>query len=201
MSEKAYIACGWYTPDYAHWFKKLEKILIMHGTPYDFRAAPKLPGGWERNTCRKAGYILDALDRYPDKTVIFLDVDCVITSDLDSLVGLSCDVALAFDVARHKRRVNFIPATGHLILNPTPKTRELMEVWLKISENPGFGVHDQETITLALGEVENLRLMNIGKTAGGVILHDSASKAACVQKVTGRQRFKHKLLSAFSLGG
>lgn len=193
MSEKNWIACGWYTPDYKDWFLDLEVSLITHGAPYDFQAVSKVEGGWERNTCRKAGFVLDALDRYPSKTVIFLDVDCVVTGDLGALVGLLCDVALDFHINRKRRRINLIPATGHMILNPTTKMRDLIEAWARVSENPEFGLNDQETLTLAMDKVEGLCLMNIGKTARGAILHSSASATSGVRKVNGRNRFKRAL--------
>jgi len=60
-----WIVFGWYTPDYAHWFAGLEKSLIAHGAPYDFWSVPKLAGGWERNTRRKAEFALAALALHP----------------------------------------------------------------------------------------------------------------------------------------
>jgi len=193
----SWIACGWYTPDYERWFNKLEQSLIEHRAPYDFRAVPKIDGGWERNTCRKAGFVLDALVRYPGKTVIFMDVDCVVTGNLGTLVNLPCDVALDFHFGRKRGRVSLVLATGHMVLNPTSKMRELMMAWAKTSKNPEFGLNDQETLTLAIGEVEDVCITRIGKTAHGTILHDCASKTHGVQKVNGHQRFKNRILSAF----
>ena len=194
-----WIACGWYTPDYKHWFNKLEWSLIDHGSPYDFRAVPKLDGGWERNTCRKAGFVLDALDRHPGKTIIFLDVDCIVTGDLGALASLPCDIALNFAVLQKKRRINLVPLTGHMVINPTAKARALMDIWEKISRDSEFGLQDQETLALAMGEedgVDGAHIMRI--TAKGIIVHDSASAASGIRKVNGRQRFKHKIMSALS---
>ena len=71
-----------------------------------------------------------------------------------------------------------------------------MMVWAKTSKNAEFGLNDQETLTLALNEVEDVRLMGIGKTAHGTILHENASKVHGVHKVNGHQRFKNRILSA-----
>jgi len=190
-----WIACGWYTPDYDHWFKRLEQSLIEHKAPYDFRAVSKLNGGWERNTCRKAGFVIDALDRNPGKTVIFLDVDCVVTGDLGSLASLPCDVGLNFAVLRKKNRVNLVPLTGHLVVKPTLKARALVGAWRRVSDSSEFGLQDQETLTLAMGEVdgvEGARILRISAT--DVIRHSNAS--ATVQKVNGHQRFKNRVMSA-----
>jgi hypothetical protein len=191
MKESDYIACGWYTPDYAHWFEKLEYSLRTFGAPYDFWAVPKVAGGWERNTCRKAGFVLEFMDRYPEKTLILLDVDCIVTGDLSALIGLPCDIALYLHSQKKRRRINLVPATGHTVLNPTAKTRELVEAWERVSRNAEFGMQDQEALTFALTEVKGLRLQNIGETAGGVILHSQASLAH--RKVNGRDRFRRNL--------
>jgi hypothetical protein len=108
-------------PDYEAWFKKLEPTLIEHEAPYDFKAVPKIEGGWERNTCRKAGFVLDFMERHPGKTIILLDVDCMVTGELNKLTELSCDVALDFHIQRKRRRINLVPATGHMIIQPTRK--------------------------------------------------------------------------------
>lgn len=195
----SWIVCGWYTPDYEHWFRKLELSLIEHGAPYDFQAVPKIAGGWERNTCRKAGFVLDALDRHPGKTVIFLDVDCVVTGSLGPLADLPCDIALNFAVLRKKRRINLVPLTGHIVINQTPKARALMEAWARASDDPEFGLQDQETLTLAMGEVDGAEGARIMRTsAAGIIAHENASATA--HKVNGRQRIKRKVLSVLNFG-
>lgn len=193
-----WIACGWYTPDYRHWFEKLERSLVEHGAPYDFRAVPKIEGGWERNTCRKAGFVLDAMARHPGRTVIFLDVDCVVIGDLGALAALPCDIALNFAVLRKKRRINLVPLTGHMVIKPTPKARDLMEAWARMSDGSEFGLQDQETLTLAIGEVGGVDGVRIARTeATGLVRHSHAS--ADTRKVNGHRRFKHKLLSALNL--
>jgi len=190
-----WIACGWYTPDYEHWFRNLERSLIEHSVPYhDFRSVPKIEGGWERNTCRKASFVLDALDRHPGKTVIFMDVDCVVTGDLGSLVNPTYDIALNFGVLRKKRRINLVPLTGHMVINPTSQARTLIEAWANVSNDAEFGLQDQETLTLAIGKVggvEGVRLVRVEAT--GIICHSHAS--AEVRKVNGRTRLKNRILS------
>lgn len=191
ITEPGYIAAGWFTPDYESWFKRLEQSLIEHGEPYDFRPVPKLPGGWERNTCRKPGFILEAMRRHPGKVIIFLDVDCVVTGSLAPLAKLPCDVALYLHSSQKKRRLTAVALTGHMALQPTAKTRELVEAWAEISAEPPFGANDQDTFLLAINRVDGFSLMNVGASAGGLVLHDRASSAH--RKVGGRQRLLHSL--------
>jgi hypothetical protein len=172
---------------------------MEHNTPYFFRVVPKLSGGWERNTCRKAGFVLDAMEQFPNRTLILLDVDCVVTGDLGKLVGLPCDVALDAITTQKKRRINTVVQTGHMVLNPTPKTQEWMQAWFKTSRNPDFGFNDQDTLALALNGITEISIMPIGNTAKGTVKHDCASRAHGVRKVNGRDRFKNRVLSALGL--
>jgi len=194
-----YVAFGWYTPDYAAWFHQLEASLIDHGARYYFKRVPVLPGGWERNTCRKAEFVLAAMEEFPGVPLILLDVDCVVTGDLSRLAGLQCDVALNSVTTHKRRRVNVVMQTGHMVLNPTAKMHELMQAWARRSAQPEYGLNDQETLALALNDVHGVSIMHIDSTAYGTIKHFCASKAHGVRKVNGRARFKHRILSALGL--
>jgi hypothetical protein len=124
--DQAPIVCGVYTPDYAHWATRLAFDLNRLGIGRDIVEVPKFGGGWERNTMRKAEMVLAAMGRRPDRTVIFLDVDCSVRAPLDDLVsGIHADVATFIRV---KRRGNGDVKwggirSGTLVLRPTPGAR------------------------------------------------------------------------------
>ena len=124
---------------------------------------------------------------------------CVVTGNFRNLLGLPCDIALNPAVTHKKRRVNLVMQTGHMVINPTPKALELMRAWREVSEAPEFGLNDQETLALALAKVTDVSILHVDQTAKGNVRHACASKAAGVIKVNGRQRFKHKVLSALGL--
>jgi hypothetical protein len=60
--------------------------------PYHFFAWDKVPGGWETNTRLKPTAILKAMDFYPEKVLIWVDVDCTVRGDLSPLANLRADV-------------------------------------------------------------------------------------------------------------
>jgi hypothetical protein len=184
-----WIVFGWYTPDYAHWFAGLEKSLIAHGAPYDFWSVPKLAGGWERNTRRKAEFALAALALHPGKTVILLDVDCIVTGALGVLASLNCDIGVNFHIWRKRGKTVIVPATGHMVLNPTRDTRDLIAAWVEACKDPGYGVDDQDALAIALEHADGIRVAHLGKDAGGLIKH--ARGRPLHLRINGRGRIRH----------
>jgi hypothetical protein len=144
-----YIVCGWFTPDYAPFADKLRANLDRLGEPHDFVPAPKRNGGWEANTMAKAQHVLDAMDRHPGKTVIFLDVDCDVNATLAPLAQGRADLGFFVQEATRKNgRARALVRSGTLALKPT--ARLFVERWAELSCNPAYGDVDQDALTLAL---------------------------------------------------
>jgi hypothetical protein len=184
----AFVVAGFYTPDYEHWFYRLERSLIEHGAPYDFEAVPKEPGGWEANTRRKAGLILDAMHRHSGKTLIWIDVDALCVGDVSQLVGLPCDVAIRLHGWRTRHRVSLMARAGTIIFNPTENARRLVQAWAAEADCAQYGDHDEISLTLAVGSIKGLVLMNLGEIGLKVIEHDNASASAKKIKRWDRRR-------------
>lgn len=185
----SFVVCGWFTPDYRHWWNRLRKNLDTIGAHHDFVERRKADGGWEINTQRKPAEILAAIERHPGKTIIFLDVDCAVTGRLDDLAELA---AIPGDVALYHRTkwrrsgiVGGGPRTGTMVLRPTPKAREFVTQWCEASlQAPRYTV-DQDSVKVALGRVPGLTVTYLDvrycavpadKCASPVILHDRASQ-------------------------
>jgi hypothetical protein len=201
---KPWIVCGFYTPDYAHWAKKLIASLEAHGAPHDVLERPKLAGGWEANTMAKADAVAQAMTRHPDKVVIFLDVDCEVRGDLSPLARLSGEVA--FFVRSRRRKAGgtrFGLRSGTLVLKPTAGARQFVETWAAISRTANWGDVDQDTLLIALGRSSGISFTPLEArwcaapgdyVSDAVIVHDSASKG--VRKITNLQRRLRWLLFA-----
>src|SRR5262245_5640044 len=87
------IVCGFYTEDYRHWVGPLVASLDRLNQAHDFVLAEKAGQMWETNTMAKARHILAAMDRHPDKLIVWLDVDCIVHGDLSPLADIRGDVA------------------------------------------------------------------------------------------------------------
>jgi len=97
------IVAGWFTPDYSHYLPPLRASLDRFGHEHDFVAVSPASGGRERNTMRKPAQILAAMDRHPNRAIVFLDVDCEVLAPLDALAEIKSDVAVHFMVDRRSR--------------------------------------------------------------------------------------------------
>lgn len=181
------IVAGWYTEDYAHWLPRLRASLDKFGHEHDFVEVHKAAGGWERNTMRKPAQILAAMDRHPNRTIVFLDVDCEVLDPLDGLAGISADVAMHFR-CRYMRdgtpRLN--ARSGTMVFRPTAGARSLVERWALLSLNAPRGAVDQRTLPMAIAttpgasvavlDVRHCAVPN-DRVSDPVILHDSASRS------------------------
>lgn len=182
-----YVVCGWYTPDYAKWYERLERSLDLYDQPLDFVPVAKAPDGrWETTTMLKAGEILKAMDRNPGKTIVFIDVDCTVQGDLSPLTQLRGDVA--FFINPRRKTAGHTKAhirSGTIVLKPVPAARRFVERWAALSAEPRYGDVDQDSLMLAMDtsgvtfEQLDVRWCCTSRDACAdpIIRHDSASKA------------------------
>jgi len=177
-AESPWIICGWFTPDYAKWAERLRDSLEAVGAPYELVNIPKAPGGWEANTMRKAEQVLAAMDRHPDKTIIWTDMDAVVTGDLSPLSRLTADVGLRLQAKRRRGRTWIIPRAGTKVINPTHAARRLVEKWVEASKETRWGDVDETPLAIALAETPGVTVLPLpsGSPLASLIAHDTASR-------------------------
>jgi hypothetical protein len=197
-----YIVSGFYTPDYAHWYSSLRESLDCHNQPHDFAAVPKLKGSWELNVLVKAQHILGAMDRHPDKVIIWLDVDCTVRGDLAPLAQLRGDVGIHhYQKMRRGRYLITRIRSATLTFRPTPGARRFVEAWHSYSRAATVGEDDEATLTRAMLTTPDVTISQIphkwsatlGKySAESIIVHSYASWET--PKVYRINRFLHRHL-------
>jgi hypothetical protein len=181
--QMSWVVCGYYTPDYAVHALDLKEDLDRVKAPHDIVCVAKREGGWEANVRAKPIEIAAAMLRHPDKTIIWLDVDCSVNGRLDGLAEIGGDVAF---FARAKLKSNgkpiFCPRSGTMVIRPTRAAKSFIAAWGQASlEAPKYS-NDQDTMVVALGKVPNLSLSFLGNEACAIeadncfcplILHDT----------------------------
>jgi hypothetical protein len=97
-----WLAIGWFTEDstYRPLAEALAANLSQHGAPFHLFAKPSL-GAW--NTRRKPAVVLEAMDAYPGKTLVLMDVDCRLRGDIEPVTQIGGDVGIVV-IARNVRR-------------------------------------------------------------------------------------------------
>lgn len=187
MNDNGHIVCGWFTPDYASHAAALIKSLNALGEPHDIVAVPQTNGGWEATTLRKPTQILGAVMRHRTKTVIFLDVDCVVMRPLAELARTRADVAVHLRCQRKSRGNGRIFArSGTMVFRQTAAAVAMLATWINISRQAPPGYTDQYTLAEAIVRTPTLMVENLGiewcaterdNFPDPSILHTSASKA------------------------
>lgn len=197
MFEDHFVACGWYTPDYAKWVSPLLQRLDTLGVPHDFVKVDKRPGGWEANTLAKPLHARNARSRHPDKTILLLDVDCDVLGtrdDLARIANIEGDVGLYAKIkVRRSGKPVFGARSGTMVLRPNENTHTLIAEWIKACDVATPFAVDQDILVAALGRVPHLSITILDITACAVpqddvasplILHDSASLGSRTGKLT-----------------
>ena len=171
----------------APWIAPLLESLNRYGQPHDFRLAAKMAAGWEFNTLAKPLHILAALDRNPGKTIIFLDVDCVVRGDLSPFANLHGDIALNITVQKQRGRGIWMRArAGTLVIKANSRARRFIEAWRDQCASATFGEDDETALSrtiIAYGDVTIQQLDRKWRSLAGdkapdaIIIHDSASRS------------------------
>lgn len=182
----SYIVCGWYTPDYKPYWDKLRPTLEAVGAKHDFVEAATRTGSWETTTLRKASEVAFAMKRNPNKTIIFLDVDCVVHEPLDDLAALKGDVGLCINgSANRKGRQKIRLRTGTMVFHPTAEAQLFVWRWDAANKVALPRATDQTTIGMVLHQ-PGLTISIVGREwcaigmdgiANPKIEHTSASAA------------------------
>lgn len=181
-----WLVIGWFTPDYRPLAQNLAFSLSEHGSPFHLFAKPKLEAGW--NTTRKPSVVLEAMDAYPGKTLVLMDVDCIVRGDISPVASIASDVGIAI-IARNMhngkgyRHWIAVEASSRVVVfRPTEGARMFAHRWREQIERSGFN-HDEHAMIWAFLKSMNVDFSYVDQAYSGreisllpdaVIVHDSA---------------------------
>lgn len=177
-----WLVCGYFTPDYSHWAEVLAASLRTHDAPYHLFAIAQA-GGWEANSRQKPMAILKAMDRYTDKVIVWLDVDCQVHGDLSPLADLRADVA-AYTRTRQpkwRRRQRYLIKSGTMVFKPTAPARAFVAAW---AENAAGGERwdaDQHSLLKTFGELSDVTFQRLPHTWCTVVGERHANGNAIIE--------------------
>jgi hypothetical protein len=216
-----WLVVGWFTADYRPLAETFAANLAEHGIPFHLYAKAKLDAGW--NTLRKPTVVLEAMDAYPGKTLVLMDVDCIVKGDIAPVVDVAGDVGITVIAqnvpGRRDRRWrrgkdaewrHWIAAecsSRVVVFRPTEGARAFAKAWEWHIENSHVN-HDEHSMVWAF-------LRSAGRTSfsyidrrysgreitdilDGIIVHDSAHNKQRT-KVRGRiksalRHLEHRLI-------
>jgi hypothetical protein len=128
--------CGWFTPDYRPLAEKLAANLAQYDAAFHLWAKPKATPEW--NALAKPSVVLQTMDAYPGKTVILMDVDCVIRSDISPITVFAGDVSLTIKARQvrllrgFQKRITFKTSSRVVVFHPTEGARAFAANWERL---------------------------------------------------------------------
>jgi hypothetical protein len=157
-----WLVIGWFTPDYRPLALRFAANLALHDVPFHLFARPKLSEGW--NTSQKPSVVLDAMDDYPGKALILMDVDCVVNGNVAPAAILDGDVGITVIAqnvpGRMDRRLRHgaerkwhhwiaVECSSRVVVfRPTAGARAFVEEWRERVETSTFN-HDEHSMVWA----------------------------------------------------
>ena len=201
---------SYYTDLYAGDAEQLIKSLARQGIQ-DFKVErrPQL-GSWERNTQYKASFILEKL--LEGDPVVWTDADSRIRQyptlfdTMDSDVGffyLTKDQVPDFELPKNSilsqesiNRDGYLQS-GTMFFNYTPKTIELLKMWISINEQDTVQ-WDQWTLQTAAQQIPGLTISKLPPEyvwIDGVSVEIFGSRKPVIEHLQASRKYKEKLRS------
>lgn len=129
-----WIVCAFFTPDYRPLAERLAADLARHHAPYHLFACAASERSIRQTTRRRPEFILRAMDRYPEKKIVFMDADCRVRFGISYLAERRADVAHYMKAVPSRklsqwRRMRFGCCDRVMVFAPTEGARNFVTAW------------------------------------------------------------------------
>lgn len=125
---KAPLVIAYYTEGtgYAQEADKLRLSMLPLGLEHQIEAVPNL-GSWQRNTQFKARFILDMMDRFPGRPLLYVDADATFERYPAALCALDADIAV-----HHRGGKELL--SGTIYLSGSIASQRIVERWVAMND-------------------------------------------------------------------
>lgn len=152
----AYIAIGFFTPDYKPLADNFSRNLSSFEMPHHLYAVRQ--DEWQRAILMKPTIVLRALKDYPQRTIVLMDVDCKVCGTIDhEILEMSrADITLPARMKRGARRHGRVLFSSRVMfIQQTAAAKKLIERWEALCSSakaPLFGrLCDERELVGAIG--------------------------------------------------
>ena len=142
-----FFVCCFYTESYLDHALSLKQSLDDFGLNYVFKQVEDA-GYWEANTRIKPHFILDCLERFPDKDALYLDADAMVKKSLDHFNTVTADVEFYKTKGMAGMSHDYLAST--LFFRNTPATIALVQQWIAEQVNGKRTQVDQDSLDMAM---------------------------------------------------
>ena len=124
-----YLVIGFFTPDYYPLASALSENLLHFGISCHFYACDKQQGAWGHQTLRKPSILKQARMDYPNRPLIFMDVDCSVRGNLSAMLAVEGDIAIPMGRKAMKNGTALKPGTRVMLIRPSAMSDRFIDAW------------------------------------------------------------------------
>ena len=161
-SQHTFIVCCFYTESYRTHALSLKKSLDYFDLNYYFKQVEDA-GYWEANTRIKPHFILECLQKFPDKNILYLDADALVKKPLDYFNHITADVAFYKTKGMAGMSHDYLAST--MFFQNTVNTIQLIEQWIAEQIDGKRTQVDQDSLDAAMhkiGDILSVEPLNPG---------------------------------------
>ncbi len=141
-----FVVCAFYTPNYEEDVRRLEISLKAFGHEYYLKPCERLPT-WEQNTGIKPGFLLECLQRFPDKDVLYIDADAFVRRELEGFEQFDGDIGIHFNENGGSHQIR----TGTIYLRNNERTLSFLQDWTA-AQQADVKFNDQDSFEVVLAK-------------------------------------------------
>lgn len=143
----SFVVCCFYTDSYLNHALSLKQSLDDFGLNYYFKQVDDA-GYWEANTRIKPHFILQCLQQFPNKNILYLDADALVKKPLDYFNHITTDVAFYKTKGMPGMSHDYLAST--MYFSNTPNTIRLVEQWIEEQVDGKRTQVDQDSLDTAM---------------------------------------------------
>lgn len=148
----SFIVCCFYTASYQEHAMRLKSSLDQFKISYYFSEVEDA-GYWEANTRLKPHFVLDCLNKFPDKDILYLDADAVVKKPIDYFNRVTADVAFYKTKGMPGMSHDYLAST--MFFRNTEPTKALVKQWIAEQVDGKETQVDQDSLDAAMIKFEN----------------------------------------------
>lgn len=148
----SFLICCFYTDSYRDHALSLQQSLDNFNLNYYFKEVEDA-GYWEANTRIKPHFILECLQQFPEKDVLYLDADAMVKKPLDYFNHITADVAFYKTKGMTGMSHDYLAST--MFFKNTSNTIKLVEQWIAEQINGKRTQVDQDSLDVAMEKLGN----------------------------------------------
>lgn len=185
----SHVVVGFFTPNYRELAERLSANLSEFDLAHHFFAISATD--WQSAILLKPKVVGRARALYPAKSIVLMDVDCIVRGPLEPLFAntQNCDIALTLRVKsglepRDKKPCDRVWSSSRLIIwRPTDPAESLLKSWASNCATPiNLWSGDEGFLLRAISQTPNLRLQTIPKEYGAWEIDDIGPEAVVVHQ-------------------